>query len=612
MTQKLASILRDIEDGRAFTDNSYLNTSFFVIFMLFGCNDEQRDILTTKANRLIADRQAFAVIDVTDSMGSVDLVEKAIEKVADEHIDVQDLNEMHFCPVIVSEVADISSYHDVIAAVDAYMKNRNILPIWKTFLILDVLSDNAAQWLDTVSDSIRVLGSMHGCRCCVLTRKDEKGFGVAEERLLTTVLFVAFLHVVKQTREEIGRYIGVQRDKPDDMFYTAQSVFVENPVVTRIFNRMSGLLDRLCKHKSHGQSINMSFINDILRAAFEQMPNDRGFISLLPIYSVMPDNDLEDFKRRLKAFALRHYLSFAQDEQSRRAIFEQIASGFLSSCVQSGLGIEDLLSLIGNNDEINKLAEVQVQHVSIAELPYYPGAGKFGRDVPEIYKAFEHWLRRQILNIGSDLLRDYFQSDGFTALPKKHVSVQEKLGDVILEMNRIRNQRKKLDTTLPLLDDPDERWLDDVYAATTREFVGHFVQMALTDDDEAFNNECCVLLDKLYQASKELSGGSGARTYMKLVSDTCADASSDTAKSCVTTLGDALRYPVRISNRFVGEPDCTYVWGNMENNLYSVWEKYHAIIDTRSVELPIRSNERFAFLRVSSSFSRARILSIRE
>ena len=610
MSHKLTSILKDIEDVRTFTDESYLSTSYFVVFLLFGCNDEQRGLLGSKANKLIADRQAFAMIDAAGAADVVRGVEEAIEKVADEHIEVEDLNEMHFCPVIVSETADTSTYCEIISAVNNYIKKRDIQPVWKSFLLLDTLSENAASWLDTVSAGIASLGEMHSCRCCVLTRKDEKGFAVAEERLLTTVLFVAFLHVVKETREEIGRYIGVSHDNPMELFYTAQTVFVENPVITRIFTRMSGLLFRLSKHTAASQFIDMSFINDILKSAYDRMPQDRGYISLLPVYCVMPDENLEDFKKRLKNFAMGHYLAFAQDDKGRSAAFAQIASGFLRACVKSGLGIEDLVSLIGNTEEIEKLSGISTQGVAISELPPYPGSGRYSRDVSEIFEMFQVWLRRQIMNIGSELLKEYFRSDEFAALPRKYKKVQEKLEEEINDMNRIRNQRKKLDTALRLLNDPDEKWLDTEYESTVIGFVQHFSHMALAKDDEAFEVERSELLDKLYQASKGLSGGNGARSYMRLVSDTCADAGSDLAKSCVKAIGDALRFPIRVSGNFGGGVSCTYVWGSEENNLYKVWEKYHTIIETRSVELPIKSNERFAFLRVSSSFSRAKILSV--
>ena len=611
MGQKLTSILKDIEDVKTFTDESYLKTSYFAVFLLFGCNDAQRGLLVTKANEIIADRQAFAVIDISDSANAVGLVEEAMEKASDDRIEVDDLNEVHFCPVIISESADEQVFSRAVASIDAYIKKRDIQPVWKVFLLLDTLADNAASWLDAVAESMLALGSMHSCRCCVLTRKDEKGFAVAEERLLTTVVFVAFLHLVKQTREEVGRYIGFQRDNPNDVFYTAQTVFVENPVITRIFNRMSGLLDRLCKHTASTQNIDMSFVNETLSAAYRTMPWNMGCISLLPIYSVMPDSgNLDDFKRRLKSFAMTHYLSFAQDPKGKKAAFDQIAAGFLRSCVRAGLGIDDLVSLIGNTDRINELASVQAQGVSIDQLPPYPGSGKYGREVSEIFEMFAVWLRKQILDIGGQLLKEYFRSDEFTALPKKYRNVQDKLRDEILEMNRIRNQRKKLDTALQLLNDPDEKWLNDEYGATVREFVQHFAHMALAANEESFETERDALLDKLYQSSKGLSGGSGARAYMKLVSDTCSDVSSDIAKSCVTAIGDALRFPIRISGNFNGEVSCTYVWGSMDNCLYRVWEKYHTIIDTKSVELPIKSNERFAFLRVSTSFDRAKILSI--
>jgi len=136
--------------------------------------------------------------------------------------------------------------------------------------------------------------------------------------------------------------------------------------------------------------------------------------------------------------------------------------------------------------------------------------------------------------------------------------------------------------------------------------------MELAKDTEAFDAESAALIDRLYQVSKGLSGGSSAKAYMNLVSETCSDPDSETAKSCLTAIGDALRLPIRIAGNFVDKASCTYVWGSVENGLFGAWEKYHDIINTKSVELPIKSNERFAFLRVSASFTRSMILSLAE
>lgn len=605
MSIKLDVIQKDAEDVRIFTGESYLVTTHFVIFLLFGCNEEQSRALTTKANKLIAERQAFVVIDASGNPGVVQSVEDAIEKVSDAQIDVENLTEMHLCPVIISENANPEKYCEIIFAVNAYLQKRDIRTEWKAFLLLNTILENAAAWLDAIDEGIRSLGSMRSCRCCVMTRKDEDGFGVAEERLLTTILFIAFLNTVNETREELGRQIVIEESAPDSLFYTAQTALIENPVVTRIFKRMGGLLERLCLHSPQERDIDMGFMQKILQHCFDKMPVEDGYVSLLPLYGVMPG---PDFESRLRKFAYRHYLSFIQGVKEKNAVYAQITKGFLHSYLRHGKGGDGLASLIGNEEELSRLHRIQLQGINIKELIPYPGK----QDAAEIYEKIAASLKVELVNIGKRLLESYFKSDEFTTLPRKYYAVVDKLNDIIKEMTEITRKRSKQDITLPLLNDPDEKWIESESkdSMVIDGFLQSFCYLALAESDEMFEDEFSALLDRLYQVSKSLSGGNSAQSYMKLVSDTCAETDSDAAKQCVKEIGGKLRFPVRVRGNIGKESSCTYVWGSEGNKLYSAWQKYHEIINARSTFLPLSSNERLAILRVSAPFSRQQILSI--
>lgn len=605
MNPKLAKIIAELENVRTFNDDSYLATTHFVIFLLFGCNDEQHNLLSTRANKIIADRQAYALIKV-EGNDVVKAVEYEIEKASERHVKVEDLNEIHICPVIISENGKVEQYSTIVKSVDGYLKGRTIRSEWKSFLILNTLAENAADWLDKVAETVRELGTHNSCRCCVLTRYDEAYMRVAEERLLTTVLFVAFLNVVPRTRTDIGMHIAYQESSPDKLFYTAQTAFIENPVVSRILGRMIGLMERFRDSIPSESDVDMGFMQGILRSLYDNMPHEGKSISFLPLFSVIPG---PDFTRRLKEFTNKYYLSSSISETNKKKMFSSIASQFLQSHIKAGLGVDALMSLIDNNKEIEKLSKVQVLGISMSDLPDYPLKIKVHGESIEKYAACAHWLKHELINLGKNLLLEFFHSPEFAELPGKYKTVQGRLDENISEMHETKQKHSALDVTLPLLNDPDEKWLEEEYKdpETVNTYVRSFCALALSHGDDEFGDELSKLFETLYQVSKGLSGGLGANAYMKLVSETCTAVDSPVAKECMVRIKNALKFPI---NQGTGYDSFTYIWGSRDNKLYDVWERHYKMVSTGNTLLPLESNERFGVLRVSDGFSRQEILRV--
>lgn len=603
MNPKLAQIITELDTVRTFNDDSYLATTHFVIFLLFGCNEEQRSLLSTRANKIIADRQAYALIQVGDGIDVIKAVANEIEKASERHIKVEDLNEIHICPVIISEnaIADLKG-------VDGYLRGRTIRTEWKSFLILNTLAENATNWLDTVADTVRELGTHNSCRCCILTRYDEAYMRVAEERLLTAVLFVAFLNVVPNTRNDIGMHIAYQEQTPDKLFYTAQTAFVENPIVSRILRRMIGLMERFRDSIPSESDVDMGFMQHILKSLYDNMPHEGESISLLPLFSVIP-GDGPEFSRRLKDFSNKYYLSASISDINKKKMFSNIALMFLQSHIKAGLGVDALISLIDNDEEIDKLSKIQALGISILDFPEYPLENKVKSESIEKYTKCSIWLKRELINLGKNLLVEFFRSHEFADLPNKYKNVQSRLDENISEMRETQQKHLAQDITLPLVNDPDEKWLEEEYrdTDTVNTYVECFCALALSQGEDEFDDKISKLFEKLYHVSRGLSGGLGANAYMRTVSETCADTDSAVAKECMATIKNALKFPI---NRGTGHDSYTYIWGSRENKLYDVWEKHYEMISTGSTLLPLVSNERFGVLRVSDGFSRQEILRV--
>jgi hypothetical protein len=127
-------------------------------------------------------------------------------------------------------------------------------------------------------------------------------------------------------------------------------------------------------------------------------------------------------------------------------------------------------------------------------------------------------------------------------------------------------------------------------------------------DEEGVAEALSHMTDSLYNSVRGLSGGSGAKAYMDLLSATCLNPSGDLAKQLVTKIAPQLRFPVRFYED--GRKRFTFVWGSQENNFYTAWQQQQALFNTENEFLPINSKERFVLLTVSHPFTRKDIRGI--
>ncbi|MDR1299756.1 MAG: hypothetical protein LBJ84_05840, partial [Oscillospiraceae bacterium] len=471
-----------------------------------------------------------------------------IEEAAREQVKVDDLNNVHLCPIIFSDNADSGSFAATINDVETYLSNRDIRVELKPFLILNTSLDSADMWLGAVAEGIVRLGGI-SCRCCVLTLKDENGFAVSQERLLSTVLLIAFLNVVNETRDDIGRHISYRAEIPDELFYTAQTAFVANPVVIRTFNRMRMLMELFGRFGDEVQAIDMTFMQDILRPCFERLPHEGGAISLLPLYAVAPnpEGDTRELARRLSDFVNRYYLSFVRNASVKQQLLELIGAGFLKAFVRADWTIDNLRALIGNGDELDKLGRIQAQGVRIAPMPDFPRSSKLDEGEINVYADCAARLRAALLRVGHDLLGEYFAGDMFSSLPRRFINAQHTLKLEDEAMERIVDKRGMTELDVKLLNDPDEDWIGNFRDAVPKEvYIKAFSAIALSDSEDEAAETISELVDKLYEASKTSPGGNDAKKYMQLVSESCADVNSPIAKECVRDIAGKLLFPVRL------------------------------------------------------------------
>jgi len=616
MMGKIDEITRKISEIRAFTDESYLKTTHFVVFLLFGCSNEIRDTLERRAHEIIVDKKAIAFLSMDDATDAVAEVRSAVDAVSRSGVD-QDLNELHFCPVIVSDMAERGSFSGAVDSLEVYKRNNDLVTIWKPFIIINTEEPSAEGWLREIAGRIKAhaeTGASNFSRCCIMTRRDEKGKAVDDCRLLDTVLFVALLDANSAIRGSMGQRIAYRKDYPDNLFYTAQTVFISNPVIIRTLRCMHMLLDRIDADGGAEREPDLGFVRNVLEPYRAKLPMEQERITFVPLYGVMPDpdGDTAKFKERLRFFARKYYRS--QFDENKPEIFARLRSGFLSAFIESGKSVEFLQGFIGNDSEIDRISRMSAVFQT-SELPQLSRKCGMSPENAALYMKHADGLREELSSIGSKLLKDFFHSKEFTSLPRLISEARKRIKDLSAFLSdevKMRENRGD-EIYLELIDDPDER----IVAEAAKELSAQLViskrisdiSLALESGDEGGINEALSeLLDSLFYSVRGLSGGSGARKYMDLLSKTCESHNSDLAKKCVTEIGRKSKFPVRFNR--AGQKNCTFVWGSRENDFYAAWERQQTLLDTTNEFLPINSNERVVLLTVSPPFRREDIRGI--
>jgi len=620
MRAQAKQLISKISSVRSFTDDSYLTTTHFVFFLLIGVSEEMQDILEQRAKEIIEDKRAIAFISVSSPQNVESDVERAYEEAANNGARVDDLNELHFCPVVVSEETNLESFNQVVDALEKYRKNYDKVALWKPFVILNPVADGAAGWLVGIETKINELAQHSSgscCRCCVMTRRDESGFAVADERLLDTILFVSLLHANSTTREGLARRIAYLPEHPDAYFYTAQTAFVSNPAIIRTLHCIRTLLESFENSGADKREVDPSFLNSIFEPLYTKLPRAGGQVELDPLLAVMPGNDGSglSFEQRLKEFAKQHYIS--KIETDKDEIFARLRKGFLGAFINSQNSIDFFQNIIENETERKSWAQ-RVRPAQIGFLtPLAPKAG-MKREIQDLYVNFADKLRIKLSTVGSDIVEEFLSSLEFTSLPDLYSEACKQIRTVSTELKEEVDRRSRTGSEihLQLMDDPEEKLA--VAVAKDLRSKGVFAQcmaeitLAIENNDEAAADFALEdLLDTLYSAVRSLAGGSSAKEYMNLLSRTCADYNSDAVKHCIQKISAQLKFPLRYSND-VGKTKSTYVWGNQDNNFYSAWERQQNITNTKNEFLPINSKERFVILSVSPAFSSKDIRGVKD
>ena len=619
MKTTAGEIINKVSEIPAFTDDNYLQTTYLVVFLLFGCTPDTKANFVKRAREIIVDKKAIVFLDVDHSEDIVMDVRLAVDDVRKSGVDIKNLNRLHFCPFIISDAAEPSSFKPVIDQIEAYKTSREVEVLWKPFIIIEPDSSKGSLWLDEITDVIKDLtlkGASNCCRLCVMTREDESGFTLHEGRLLDTVLFTALLHANAETQEGIGQLIAYRGDYPEDFFYTAQTVFISNPVIMRTLRCMHLILERLFSDESPETEMDLGFIKEILAPIFAKLPQEHGRITFTPLYGVMPnpDKNTSQFLARLKEFARKHYL--AGFEHNKLEFYKKFKIEFLRAFIKSGKTDEYLQGIIGNSQEISRISRTSTAFQMNVLEPISQKSG-MAKEHLDIYQDIAIRLRNKLHTVASDLAEEFMRSEDFGTLPKLFHEAKKRVKAISTELNDevMRRRRRSGDEIfLELSGDPDEVLVEKSSRELQRQqifsrFISDIVICLESNNEAGASAAEESLINSIFEQVRGLSGGIGAREYMNLFSATCRDNHSDGARRCIEAIAEHFKFPIRFHAR--GGRKRTFVWGSDENHFFRAWEGQQEMFDTDTEHLKIKSRERVVLLTVSSTFKRADIRGVK-
>jgi hypothetical protein len=241
--------------------------------------------------------------------------------------------------------------------------------------------------------------------------------------------------------------------------------------------------------------------------------------------------------------------------------------------------------------------------VQMGALPALTKRSGINTENMSIYTNIESRLRGKLNSLGSEMVEEFLRSEDFISLPQLYNEARKLIREISAELAEEIDRRKRSgeEIYLELIGEPDEVLVSG--AAKELESQSVFSQaiaeitIALEkNDSDSVNRALENLMDALYNSVRGLSGGSGARDYMNLLSRTCQNPSDTAVKLCIQKISAQLKFPMRTANK--GKKS-TFMWGSQDNNFYNAWATQQSNIEF----LPINSKERFVILSVSPAFA---------
>ena len=604
MADKLQEIIRRISDTKTFSADSYLSPQYFSVFLLFGATEEEQDVLRRKAHQLVEHEQAYAFICISKPISAqsvAKLIEAELES-ASRAYRLSNLNKIFLCPVVFTRSEAAKEYTGILTSIDKRLAKTHRESQWLPFLLGLTFDDASNDWLDAIERGQDALGHSKCCRCCAMSWQDSNGLTVDQERLLQTILLCAFMQIAGESDHNVRHTVAWDgRADREFRYYSAQTVSITDPVLSRTLRRMATLFEQQSVGEVEQYQPSAHLLNDILQKRLTKLPREGDTVSLLPIFGVMADSDGQKFRRRLKSFIEKYYLCHLITNDT---LYHEIETVFMAEFLLSGKR-----PVKRELDAFADAAGKIISSVRIAPPPDLTNIKKIPRSTAEVYRECCQYVQNEIRKFAVELFDGYRKSELYGTLPARCAKALDILDKQAEALESVAQRTRAVEMLLPLSYDPDEKWLDDLEDAAVRAAYRDAFNSALVSGnaDSAQDD----LYEKLYTAAKIVSS---EQSYMALVARDCQDPAGIAAKSCITTIRQFTPLPIRLEHAANIREGVYAICANNDNALRRAWgyfeEREKGRGKGRTEYLDLHSDERFELLHLSSAFKRSEIWSV--
>lgn len=455
---KLSKIEKNIQEENDRANTNRMKARFFMFYILIGADEQTREVLERKVRDLLRNPDAceFIHINGEELPESYDeIMETAIHKASNKHVDVQNLNNLFLCPVVFANNSSNIDFVSALKSIDNFVAVLGKMPVWQPFIVIDRSVSQYENISKAVSDMERFICSNDGGyinRCCILSDKDSDGFSIPQENIMQTIAMTVVLQnvvsdgsVACQPINSVAQILSNSSEK-NDLFFTARNAAVTNPVrsitmqrIKSAINYFSGKTDKTSQDTL--SKIDFSFINNILYPALSQLPQIAdGFVTYFPLYAVMNGPDLQ---QRLQEAIDKYYAEPLSGGGSKE---EQIANAkkeFLVRFFALNGSLSELKEMIDDNDLSQKMilnSKGKLKGINTSER--LPDKIKNKEFLSGMYLNARNYCEKIILEAGTGLIDELGKSlcDNSTKRVIEEIENAFKLVDEVVE-DRLRTLR---------------------------------------------------------------------------------------------------------------------------------------------------------------------------
>ncbi|MBQ8249986.1 MAG: hypothetical protein IJY93_08965 [Clostridia bacterium] len=362
---KLKQIEDHIEKENEHANFNRMKVRFFMFFLLIGSDDETKNLLERKVRDLLRNPDACEFMQISEQTGTdscAEEFEKVLNRAADKHVDVQNLNNIFLCPIVFADNSENIDVVSVLGSIDAFVKHFGKKPTWQPFV---VIHRSVSQYnriysaFSLMEQFIRTdKGGEYINRCCVLSDQDGNGFTVTKENIMQTIAMTVVLQNIENKNvgaaQSINSIVKIDSNSVSDssLFFTARNAAITNPIRSLTLERMRSAIDYFSGSidDTSRQAINKidySFIGNIISPYLKKLPRLNNKITFFPLYAVMKSPNL---RNDLEQVINKYYIEPLQGKEARAERLDNAKKEFLRRFFEANGSLFALRELIASKN----------------------------------------------------------------------------------------------------------------------------------------------------------------------------------------------------------------------------------------------------------------------